>query len=355
VAEKKTLSAKQVLADIRAGMSDEQLIKKYELSPKGLESLFGKLMKAGLVSKADLDKRLLASEGQVDASVNVSENASPKAERTRDVLRDFAQRFNIPREDIERLKTASIGDIKAFFAKHDIPLHEGKDIFKALGFKAGDLAAEAKESLLEGFRSIKEGVDKGSLKAFPTKLLAIGATAVMLGWLIAGLLTTGWLWFLIWLVVLAAVACLGLFFIGEKSKLKGKLTAAHFGAAAAVILVLNVAFLGGALKSDMSQWESVHGQALHSPQYLLKRDLLCSLHPARIHGICSDGGRLEDRVEEGEAILLLNGSTVENPGIGGGNSFLKFTTYSRQRGRLDCFVCNTEDIKTSFSPRLWPK
>ncbi len=48
---KKTVQVKQVLADIRAGMHDNALMQKYELSPGQLKSLMKKLEDAGLVKK----------------------------------------------------------------------------------------------------------------------------------------------------------------------------------------------------------------------------------------------------------------------------------------------------------------
>lgn len=49
------LSGKAVLRDIKAGMSDGQLMRKYRLSVKGLQNLFEQLIKAGLIKESDLD------------------------------------------------------------------------------------------------------------------------------------------------------------------------------------------------------------------------------------------------------------------------------------------------------------
>ena len=45
--KKKSISVKQVMSDIRTGMSDEQLMAKYGLTQNGLEKLFSKLEEAG--------------------------------------------------------------------------------------------------------------------------------------------------------------------------------------------------------------------------------------------------------------------------------------------------------------------
>jgi hypothetical protein len=52
VEAKRRLSAKQLLADIRAGMTDQELARKYELTTGQLHSVFRKLTNAGLLDDA---------------------------------------------------------------------------------------------------------------------------------------------------------------------------------------------------------------------------------------------------------------------------------------------------------------
>ncbi len=210
--ERKTISAREVVSDIREGMTDDQLMRKHSLSAKGLSSLKNKLLNAGLITQAELDgqaapnqtqtqamdKKALARniaeavksglpddeimkrfgipagklssvfsslikggyltqedldgrpgkfEQTVDLETEAPFQGQPSApsgqESTRDVLRDFAQRFNVPREDLERLRSASVKDIRAFFDKHDIPWSEGVELAKALGLSAKDLVSDA--------------------------------------------------------------------------------------------------------------------------------------------------------------------------------------------------------------------
>ena len=54
------ISAREAATDIKSGMSDFILMEKYTLSTKGLQSLFQKLVDAGLVSKSDLSNRIAA-------------------------------------------------------------------------------------------------------------------------------------------------------------------------------------------------------------------------------------------------------------------------------------------------------
>ncbi|MBI5570671.1 MAG: YIP1 family protein [Desulfomonile tiedjei] len=57
---KPKVSAKAAVADIRAGLSDSELMEKYGLSPQGLQSLFRKLIENNLVSAKDISRRATA-------------------------------------------------------------------------------------------------------------------------------------------------------------------------------------------------------------------------------------------------------------------------------------------------------
>jgi rubredoxin len=63
---KKTLKANEVLGDIRGGISDAALMEKYKLSEKGLESLFEKLVTAGVLKQAELDDRRSPTQGAIE-------------------------------------------------------------------------------------------------------------------------------------------------------------------------------------------------------------------------------------------------------------------------------------------------
>jgi len=53
------MKASTVVAEIREGVSDSALMEKYQLSSKGLESLFKKLIGAGAITQAELDSRAI--------------------------------------------------------------------------------------------------------------------------------------------------------------------------------------------------------------------------------------------------------------------------------------------------------
>ncbi|MGO9121680.1 MAG: hypothetical protein ACLQPD_29235 [Desulfomonilaceae bacterium] len=63
---KPKISAKELIADIRAGMDDPALMKKYGLSAQGLQSAFKKLVEAKAVKQSELDNRVPLAERTVD-------------------------------------------------------------------------------------------------------------------------------------------------------------------------------------------------------------------------------------------------------------------------------------------------
>ena len=59
----KKISAKAIMADLKAGSSDVDLVEKYGISLSALQELFAKLIEAGLVSQAYFNKRALRDVG----------------------------------------------------------------------------------------------------------------------------------------------------------------------------------------------------------------------------------------------------------------------------------------------------
>ena len=78
--EKKKISAKEALADIHSGMSDSALMSKYLLSSAGLQSLFDKLVTAGYIDLAEIQKRTWGFMGTVAISETLPPVAFGKAE-----------------------------------------------------------------------------------------------------------------------------------------------------------------------------------------------------------------------------------------------------------------------------------
>jgi hypothetical protein len=55
--DKAIVNAEDAVRSIRSGMTNEALMEKYEISQKGLESLFRKLIATGAIEQSDLDRR----------------------------------------------------------------------------------------------------------------------------------------------------------------------------------------------------------------------------------------------------------------------------------------------------------
>jgi DNA-binding MarR family transcriptional regulator len=63
--EKRKLSAKEVLEDLRSGFDDQMLMEKYSLTYRQLQRLFRKLIIGGFVSPLELAERLCVTQSQV--------------------------------------------------------------------------------------------------------------------------------------------------------------------------------------------------------------------------------------------------------------------------------------------------
>jgi hypothetical protein len=57
---KRQIPARSVVADIRAGMTNAQLMTKYRISSSALEKIFEKFLDANMITARDLDGRLLS-------------------------------------------------------------------------------------------------------------------------------------------------------------------------------------------------------------------------------------------------------------------------------------------------------
>jgi predicted transcriptional regulator len=80
---KPRIDAKQALDDICSGMDDQALMDKYNISSKGLQSLFRKLVSAGAITQEDLDLRTSASFGNVSITTNVRKPPGTMRKKTK--------------------------------------------------------------------------------------------------------------------------------------------------------------------------------------------------------------------------------------------------------------------------------
>jgi hypothetical protein len=69
--EKRRITAREILADVRTGAGDPALMEKYKLSAQGLQSVFNKLLRAGVLTQQELDDRVPMSQRTVDLGLNI--------------------------------------------------------------------------------------------------------------------------------------------------------------------------------------------------------------------------------------------------------------------------------------------
>ncbi|HMK34928.1 MAG TPA: hypothetical protein VK463_07680 [Desulfomonilaceae bacterium] len=62
---RRKISAKKVLGDIRSGMEDDQLMTKYDLSPRQLQTVLRQIINAGLATPMEMSGRLSITKSQV--------------------------------------------------------------------------------------------------------------------------------------------------------------------------------------------------------------------------------------------------------------------------------------------------
>jgi hypothetical protein len=245
------LPAKQIAADLQAGVTDDQIVKKYGIPAAKLPTLYTKLVGVGLLSQADLDRRSKAFEETVDLdpeAATFEAVSGSSQEKAKDILAEFAARFKISQEDLERLKTASITDLKEILDKYDIPQEEATKLLKAYGSHAGVVVSEAKQQLIGSLKELMsaaraegdEDAKKAALEKVPFKPLLIAAAALMLGWFLANVFTSGWGLFLVLFVIFTAASFVGAFFLTEKSIFRSKISAQHLTVVILVLIALNV-------------------------------------------------------------------------------------------------------------------
>jgi len=76
----KKISAKDLVNDIRSGMDDDGLMRKYEISDQGLRRLLGQLLEKGLITESDLSSRPpKATEAVVDTNLSRQETSEPSS------------------------------------------------------------------------------------------------------------------------------------------------------------------------------------------------------------------------------------------------------------------------------------
>lgn len=174
---KRKISGKQLLSDIKSGMSDAQLMAKHDLTSKALASAFSKLIEAGLLNAASLRERGLVKTdpkpGTFEGHVDDSKPAVSDGQRPTELLQAIAYdvKSGLHDSDIMRRHELSPGKLK-----------EIKDELVRLGYLSAVhvLAAEAKKTKLCPFCS--QEIQESAAKCVHCgQWLQAGAAGVRMG------------------------------------------------------------------------------------------------------------------------------------------------------------------------------
>ncbi len=128
--EKKKISAKAAVADIRSGMSDADLMNKYVLSNAGLQSLFDKLVAKGYIDLSEILERTAAFLGTVDISEYVLSPEAVKAEDAREPVKSKAERLVNAHEAARDIRSGM--DDSALMQKYRLSAKGLPSLFKKL-------------------------------------------------------------------------------------------------------------------------------------------------------------------------------------------------------------------------------
>lgn len=79
--EKLTISAKEVMDDLQAGMDDDAFMAKYSLTYRQLQRLYRKLINSGFISPTALAQRLCVTKSQVREAFLVIDKALKEKDR----------------------------------------------------------------------------------------------------------------------------------------------------------------------------------------------------------------------------------------------------------------------------------
>jgi anti-anti-sigma regulatory factor/DNA-binding HxlR family transcriptional regulator len=99
IPEKPVLSARELLEDLANDLSDKELMRKHGLSPKGLASMFRKLLRKGLISRRALARRMGVETREVTVALEGIGNKKVTVDAG-DVLKDIAA--DLPDPELRR-------------------------------------------------------------------------------------------------------------------------------------------------------------------------------------------------------------------------------------------------------------
>lgn len=102
------VSAKEVIEDLRSGMSQDAMMHKYRLSARGLSNLFEQLVEAGLMAESELDQGI-----SMENTVEITEKGLGEVMAKTDVGEAKTQEETLGQSQPEKLEAVAPGDITA--------------------------------------------------------------------------------------------------------------------------------------------------------------------------------------------------------------------------------------------------
>ncbi len=88
---KRKISAKKLALDVHNGLSDEQLIEKYSLSPRKLHILLEQLVEADLITQFEVENRSLPRVASQSSAAEISSESIPETVSSGNIIMDSGQ------------------------------------------------------------------------------------------------------------------------------------------------------------------------------------------------------------------------------------------------------------------------
>ncbi len=93
------ISAREVVEDVKAGMTDAAIIEKYDLSDRSLKAIYKKLLNWGSLTIEDLKRRQTVAHAGIDEPATITPLQSSKVHKDSEKSSEIEQRSN-PRADL---------------------------------------------------------------------------------------------------------------------------------------------------------------------------------------------------------------------------------------------------------------
>jgi hypothetical protein len=175
----KTIKAVEAVRCIRSGMDDSALMERFNLSPKGLQSLFEKLVAVGILTNSELEKR--ASLFYESGSMRVLEARFPLSEPRRQCVRihagDVLNCLRAGMDDVALMKryNLSAGGLQRLLAKMvACRAISQAELDQMLPVRESQIDVDARKAPPLATDSALEGIDTGEFLSHTAEDMAPG-------------------------------------------------------------------------------------------------------------------------------------------------------------------------------------